>query len=137
VNSANPPDILAAIAFVAERKIEEAIAEGKLDKLPGAGKPILLEDLSHIPPEMRMAYTILRASSHLEEAIPPERLPPRMDDLLSAVPEEQRVYGKMRRLKLMLARVRKSEKKTLPEQTGKPRADAEKSPYLEKLVGKI
>jgi hypothetical protein len=122
--------MLAAIAFVAEKKIEEAIAEGRFENLPGTGKPLVLEDLSHLPAEMRMAYTILRNSSHLENKIPPGALT-RTDDLLACTPEERRAYGKMRRLRLMLARARKTEEKKPPD------ADAPDTPYMEKLLEKL
>lgn len=36
-------DITAAIRIVAERRIEQAMKEGKFDNLPGAGKPLQLE----------------------------------------------------------------------------------------------
>lgn len=41
-------------------QIEEAIARGDFDNLPGAGKPINLNDDDHIPPDMRLAYRILK-----------------------------------------------------------------------------
>jgi hypothetical protein len=129
-----PLDPLAAIAFVAEKKIEEAIAEGKFENLPGTGKPLVLEDLSHLPAEMRMAYTILRNSSHLEDKIPPGALA-RTDDLLAYAPEERRACGKMRRLKLMLARLRKGEK--IKPSNAAPAADASDTPYMEKLLEKL
>ena len=51
-------DILATIA---ERKIREAMARGELDNLPGAGKPLAMdEDLSGVPADLRMAYKILK-----------------------------------------------------------------------------
>ncbi len=36
-------DITAAIRIVAERRIEQAMKEGKFDNLPGAGKPLDLD----------------------------------------------------------------------------------------------
>lgn len=36
-------DITAAIRIVAERRIEQAMKEGKFDNLPGAGKPLELD----------------------------------------------------------------------------------------------
>jgi hypothetical protein len=36
-------DIEAAIRIVAERRIEQAMKEGKFDNLPGAGKPLDIE----------------------------------------------------------------------------------------------
>src|SRR5512143_2267990 len=59
-------DILATIA---ERKIREAMARGELDNLPGAGKPLAMdEDLSGVPDELRMAYKMLKNAGF----VPPE-----------------------------------------------------------------
>ena len=58
-------DILASIA---ERKIREAMARGEFDNLPGKGKPIVQEDLSGVPEELRMAYKILKNAGF----VPPE-----------------------------------------------------------------
>jgi hypothetical protein len=43
-----------------ERKIQEAITNGVFDDLPGKGKPLQLEDETHVDPGMRLAYRILR-----------------------------------------------------------------------------
>ena len=48
------------IQSIAERRIEESMAKGDFDDLPGRGKPLELEDDSHVPPELRMAYQVLR-----------------------------------------------------------------------------
>jgi hypothetical protein len=127
---------LDAIAFVAERKIEEALAEGQFDNLPGMGKPLELEDTSHLPPDIRMAYTILKNGGYLAETPNPNK-PATMPDLLQLAPEEGQIYGKMQRLKLMMLRVRKAEALHLPEQTGKRERSAEDSPYLEKLASRV
>jgi len=58
-------DILAAIA---ERKIQEAMARGEFDNLPGRGKPLVQEDLSAVPEELRMAYKVLKNAG----CVPPE-----------------------------------------------------------------
>ncbi|WP_371320142.1 J-domain-containing protein [Chengkuizengella axinellae] len=42
------------------KKIREAKAKGEFDNLPGKGKKLELEDLSHIPNELRMSYKILK-----------------------------------------------------------------------------
>ena len=125
-----------AIAFVAERKIEEALAGGQFDNLPGMGKPLQFEDLSHLPPDMRMAYTILKNSGHLDRSFEPGGVAG-MRDLLAQSPEEGRVCGKMRRLKVLMARVRREELRHFPEPAAHERAETEDSPYLEKLLEKI
>lgn len=47
-------------ARIANNKIDEAIKEGKFDNLPGQGKPLDLSDDEHIPPEMRLAFRIMK-----------------------------------------------------------------------------
>ena len=43
-----------------ENQILKAQQEGKFDNLPGAGQPIDLEENPYEPPEMRMAFKILK-----------------------------------------------------------------------------
>lgn len=54
--------------FIAERKIAEAVATGELDDLPGAGKPLALDDDALVPEDLRMAYRILKNAGY----VPPE-----------------------------------------------------------------
>jgi Domain of unknown function (DUF1992) len=61
-----------ALLYLAERKIEEAIARGELDELPGAGRPLALEDDALVPEELRVAYRILKNAGYL---------PPEVDEL--------------------------------------------------------
>ena len=53
---------------IVENRIREAIDRGQLDDLPGAGKPLELDDDSMIAPELRAAYRILKNAGYL----PPE-----------------------------------------------------------------
>jgi len=48
-----------ALELIAERKIDEAVARGELQGLPGEGKPLDLYEDPLVPPEMRMAKRIL------------------------------------------------------------------------------
>jgi len=58
-----------AIERIAEQRIREAQTRGELDDLPGAGKPLALEeDNPFVPPELRMAYKVLKNAGY----IPPE-----------------------------------------------------------------
>jgi Domain of unknown function (DUF1992) len=52
----------------AEAKIVEAMERGEFDDLPGAGRPLELEDLSRIPPPLRLGYKVLRNA----QVLPPE-----------------------------------------------------------------
>jgi hypothetical protein len=50
------------LEYLAERKIADAVERGELDDLPGAGRPLDLEEDALIPEELRMAWRILRNS---------------------------------------------------------------------------
>jgi len=42
-----------------EQKIQEAMAKGEFENLPGRGQPLRLEEYPFTPPEWRLAYKIL------------------------------------------------------------------------------
>lgn len=44
----------------AERHITEAQSKGEFDNLPGSGEPLILDDDSHVPPELRAGYRLLK-----------------------------------------------------------------------------
>jgi hypothetical protein len=46
--------------FLAERRVAEAVLRGELDDLPGAGRPLDLEDDALVPEELRAANRILK-----------------------------------------------------------------------------
>lgn len=52
---------------IAERKIEEAISEGKFDNLPGKGKPIVFDDDPMTPPHLRLANKVLKNAGVLPD----------------------------------------------------------------------
>jgi hypothetical protein len=51
-----------ALELIAEHKIDEAVARGELQGLPGEGRPLDLYEDPLVPPEMRMAKRILKNS---------------------------------------------------------------------------
>jgi hypothetical protein len=56
------------LEFLAEQKILEAVSRGELDELPGAGRPLDLDDDSLVPEDLRLAYRILKNAGF----VPPE-----------------------------------------------------------------
>lgn len=54
--------------MIAERRIQEAMERGEFDNLPGRGKPLVQEDLSMVPEDLRMAYKVLKNAG----CVPPE-----------------------------------------------------------------
>ncbi|MEQ4922903.1 DUF1992 domain-containing protein [Proteus hauseri] len=52
----------------AERHIEKALKEGELSSLKGEGKPLILDDNSHVPEALKASYHLLKNAGFL----PPE-----------------------------------------------------------------
>jgi hypothetical protein len=54
--------------FLVEQRLSEAVARGELDNLPGAGRPLELDDNPLVPEDLRLAYRILKNAGY----VPPE-----------------------------------------------------------------
>jgi len=131
------PDAINPLALMAERKIKEAMEQGLFDNLPGRGRPQKLEDLSHLPEDLRLAYIILNNSGYLEnQAV--ELPPSSLREMLSRSSNEARASGQLERAKFMLNRSRRSgaSGKGGPEEDDLPAA-LDNSEYLERLLKKI
>lgn len=71
-------------SIIAEDRIKKAIGEGEFDNLPGQGKPLKLDDMSHIPEELRVAYKVLKNSNMLDDVEKLKKDISSIDDLLLA-----------------------------------------------------
>ncbi len=83
---------------IAENRILEAIEEGLFDNLEGQGQPLKLEDESHIPPELRMAYKILKNADCLPPELELRKEVVHLQDLVASLPDEAEKLKQMRRL---------------------------------------
>lgn len=52
---------------MAEARIRDAIEEGQFDDLPGKGEPLVLDDDSRVPADLRGAYRVLKNAGLLPE----------------------------------------------------------------------
>ena len=52
---------------IVDEKIEEAIARGEFDNLPGKGKPLDLDAYFATPEHLRMGYSILKSAEIIPE----------------------------------------------------------------------
>lgn len=90
---------------LAERRIKEAIEEGALDNLPGAGKPLALEDDSHIPEDLRLAYKILKNAGFVPPEVALRKEIAQIEDLLAGTEETQAKYRQIKRLNFLIMRL--------------------------------
>ena len=93
-----------ALASLVERRLEEAAANGELSNLPGEGKPLDLQDDGLVPPELRVAYRILKNAGF----VPPELEGiAEVHQLLGAIERGEAVPGS-RRLRALLVQLESS-----------------------------
>jgi hypothetical protein len=90
---------------IAENRIMEAIEAGLFDNLQGRGQPLNLEDDSHIPPELRMAYKILKNAGCLPPELELRKEVVALQDLVAAMPDEAEKLKQMRRLNFLVMKL--------------------------------
>ena len=102
-----------AFEKIAERKIQEAILNGEFNNLLNRGKPINLDEDCMVPPELRMAYRVLKNSG----CIPPE-LEVRNEiislrSIINTLDDDKERMKKIRELNFKLLKINESRKKPL------------------------
>lgn len=55
--------------FLVEQRLSEAVSRGEFDDLPGAGKPLALDDDPLVPEELRLAHRILKNAGFVPRAV--------------------------------------------------------------------
>ncbi|NCO59338.1 MAG: DUF1992 domain-containing protein [Deltaproteobacteria bacterium CG_4_8_14_3_um_filter_51_11] len=90
---------------IAERKIREAIENGEFDDLPGAGKPLVIEDDSNVPEDLRLAYKILKNADFLPPELELKKEIRQMEDLLSEMPDEKERYRMVKRINYQILKL--------------------------------
>jgi hypothetical protein len=118
-----------ALQILAEERIQEAVREGEFDNLPGTGKPLKLEDESHIPQELRMSYKILKNSGCLPPELEERKEIQQAKDLLASLTEEQERFRQMEKLNLLIMKANMRRKR--------PIALEGQQVYFEKAVSRV
>jgi len=90
---------------IAENRILEAMEAGEFDNLEGMGQPLNLEDDRHIPPELRMAYKILKNAHCLPPELELRREVVTLQDLVASMEDEAEKLKQMRRLNFLMMKL--------------------------------
>jgi hypothetical protein len=90
---------------IAENRILEAMEAGEFDNLEGMGQPLNLEDDSHIPPELRMAYKILKNAHCLPPELELRKEVVTLQDLVASMEDEAEKLKQMRRLNFLMMKL--------------------------------
>ena len=81
-----------------EAKIQQAMAEGVFDNLPGKGKPLNIGKYMEVPEHLRTAYHVLRNAGYLPEEV---RLKREMEELKAKVKQCRSAKKKKRLVKAL------------------------------------
>lgn len=100
-------------ASIAEKRIEEAIRRGELDNLPGAGKPLKLEDDSAIPEDLRMAYRLLKNNGFIPPELEDLKELIKLKDLIASTCDDAERSKRAKELNFKLLKVNMSRKRPL------------------------
>ncbi|EST11455.1 DnaJ family domain-containing protein [Sporolactobacillus laevolacticus] len=77
------------IEIMAEEKIKACLKSGVFDNLPGKGKPLVLEDLSAVPKELRAGYKMLKNAGMLPEELQLRKDIVTLNDLLRCCEDDK------------------------------------------------
>ena len=113
----------------AEEKILAAIERGEFEDLPGQGKPLVLDDNSLVPEELRAGYRLLKNSGYLPPELELKSEIQRVEELLHHVETGVEEKHLIRRLNLLRSRLaRQGHEMSLVVQEGR---------YREKLLQRM
>ncbi len=122
-------NLFAIFDKIAEERIREAIEHGEFDDLPGKGKPLKLEDDSHLPADLRLAYKILKNANCLPPELELRREIRTTEQLLSGIEDTQEKYKQMKKLNYLVMKLNMTRQGSV--------ALEENQYYYEKVVEKV
>ncbi|MGE4421766.1 MAG: DnaJ family domain-containing protein [Pseudodesulfovibrio sp.] len=116
-------------AIIAEELIRKAEKEGKFEDLEGKGKPLAPDEAANLPPELRMAYRILKSSGHLPAEVLEEKEITCAIDLLESMEDEQERYRQVQKLNVMIMQMNERRRRPITLDTS--------SDYYRRIVEKV
>lgn len=91
--------------LIAEQRIQEAIEAGEFDNLPGAGKPIALDDDRMVPEALRVAFRVLKNAGYVPPEVEQLKELRELRRSIEATPDEQERRRAIAKLNLLALRL--------------------------------
>jgi hypothetical protein len=98
-------NIFAIFDKIADKRIREAMDRGEFEDLPGKGRPLNLEDDSHIPPDLRLAHKILKNADCLPPEVELRNEIRTTEALLAGVKDTQEKYKQIQKLNYLIMKL--------------------------------
>ena len=96
--------MLHAIQIIAERKIAQTIQNGELEVEGWQNRPLPEED-QQVPPELRMAYKLLKNAGYLPPEIEAKKEIRHLEELVAATEDEHERLRQMKKLDVLRLKV--------------------------------
>ena len=96
---------------IAEQRIREAVEKGEFDNLEGRGKPIVFEDETWIPEDLRPAYRILRNAGYLPQELELRKEVMTLRGLLETIDDDKERVKRIRELNFKLMKLNELRKR--------------------------
>jgi len=90
---------------IVEERILDAQRKGGFDNLPGAGKPLDLEDSCAVPEDLRVAYKILKNADYIPPELELKKEIRKTEELLEGMEDTAEKYKTLKKLNYMIMKV--------------------------------
>lgn len=97
--------MLPGFSKIVEERIRMAQKKGQFRNLAGSGKPLVLEDDSHIAEELRLAYKILRNADCLPPEVELKKEIERTEQLLGGMEDTAEKYRTLKKLNFLIMKL--------------------------------
>ena len=97
--------MLPGFSKIVEERIRTAQKRGLFKNLAGSGKPLTLEDDSHIAEELRLAYKILKNADCLPPEVELKKEIERTEELLTGMEDTSEKYSTLKKLNYLIMKL--------------------------------
>ena len=122
-------DVFAVFGRIAEERLLEAQRRGEFDNLPGYGKPLQLDDDSHVPEDLRLAYKVLKNADCLPPELELKKEILTTEQMLGRITDEGEKYKQLKRLNFLVMKLNMMRKV--------PVSWEENQRYIDKIAEKL
>ena len=99
------PIMFTGFSKIIEERIRKAQKKGVFENLEGSGRPLKLEDDSHIPEDLRLAHKILKNANCLPPEIELKKEVQRTEDLLSGMQDTAQKHRTLKKLNYLIMKL--------------------------------
>jgi hypothetical protein len=102
-----------AVTRIAEERIRQAMAEGEFANLAGAGRPLIFEDETWVPEDLRLAYRFLKNAGYVPPELELRNEILALKDLLETIDNDKERIRRLRELNFKIMKFNMSREKPL------------------------